>query len=120
MNQTTVIFDGGCGFCRASVRLVDRFDWFGRFAQMPFDRAMDEYPASSSWMLESGLRVAFPDGSATIGVDAVRSIMVRTPLGVPFGLMLYLPGVHALARRVYRWVASRRHGLGARCAPSGK
>lgn len=59
-----------------------------------------------------GMRVRFDDGSVVVGIDAVRSIMVRTPVGIVGGVLLYLPGIHGLGRIGYDWFAGNRHRFG--------
>ena len=106
--RPTVVFDGGCNFCRRQERRVRQLDWLGRFDTMPYDAAVLGWPEVARGTLGDGLRVRFPDGSVTVGIDAVRSIAVRMPLTALPALALWLPGIYQLGRAAYRFVAKRR------------
>ncbi|MCW2925348.1 MAG: hypothetical protein JWM98_2752 [Thermoleophilia bacterium] len=108
----TVVFDGDCAFCRRQERLVRRLDWLRRFDAVPYDAAVQVWPEVGRGTLGDGLRVRFPDGSVTVGIDAVRSIALRLPLTLLPGLLLWVPGLHALGGVGYRFVAARRSRLG--------
>jgi hypothetical protein len=100
------------------MRVVRRFDWLRRLGHMSHGEAARIFPEIDTGELEAGLRVRFPDGSLNVGVDAVRSIALRTPLGFVPALLLFLPGVHWLGARAYGWVAQRRYRLsGSTCTP---
>ncbi|MCW2955943.1 MAG: hypothetical protein JWO69_812 [Thermoleophilia bacterium] len=104
----TVVFDGGCSYCRRQEQRVRRLDWLGRFDTQPYDAAVQVWPEVARGTLGDGLRVRFADGSVTVGIDAVRSIAVRLPLTALPALLLWLPGAYHLARAAYRWKAARR------------
>ncbi|MEO6866523.1 MAG: DCC1-like thiol-disulfide oxidoreductase family protein [Gaiellales bacterium] len=104
----TVVFDGGCSFCRRQERLIKRLDWLGRVTTLPYDFAVEQWPEISRGALGDGLRVRFPDGSVTIAIDAVRSIAVRMPLTALPALLLWVPGIRGLAALAYGFVARRR------------
>lgn len=106
--RPTVVFDGGCGFCRRQERRIRRLDWMRRFDTRTYDEAVLEWPEVGRGTLGDGLRVRFADGSVTVGIDAVRSIAVRLPLTALPGLLLWLPGIHQLGRFGYGFVAKRR------------
>jgi predicted DCC family thiol-disulfide oxidoreductase YuxK len=113
-----VIFDDTCRMCTRSVRFVRAFDWLRRFEYAGFSEAAMQHPEVAASSLDDGLRARFPDGSMTVGIDAVRSIMVRTPLGALVGWTLYVPPIRAVARRVYCEIARRRH-TSCRLVPRG-
>ena len=109
MRDTLVIFDDTCSMCTRSVRFVRAFDWLARFRYTGFSTAAANIPELSAANLESGLRVRLADGSFRVGIDAVRSIAMRTPLGALLAWLLYVPPVHRIGDRAYRAVAARRH-----------
>lgn len=117
MARALVIFDDTCRMCTRSARLVRAFDWLHRLDTIGFTQAVVLHPDVAARELDEGLRVRFPDGSMTIGIDAVRSIAIRTPLGALVAWLLYVPPVRALGARLYAWVAARRHGACELTAP---
>jgi predicted DCC family thiol-disulfide oxidoreductase YuxK len=106
--RPSVVFDGGCSFCRKQERRIRRLDWLGRFDTRTYDDAVEVWPEVGRGALGDGLRVRFPDGSVTIGVDAVRSIAVRLPLTALPALLLWIPGLHGIGAWGYGIVARRR------------
>ena len=110
-----VVYDDTCGMCRRSVRWVRRLDWLRRLDDLGYSVAVERYPEIGRGALGDGLRVRYPDGSVTLGVDAVRAIGIRTPLGALGAWTLYLPGLHALGARGYAEIAKRRRPEGAAC-----
>lgn len=110
-----VVYDDTCPMCRGSVRWVRRLDWLRRLDDMGYSVAVERYPEIGRGQLGDGLRVRFADGTVVLGVDAVRSIAIRTPLGVLGAWALFLPGVHGLGERAYARVAARRRPEGTAC-----
>lgn len=106
--KPTVVFDGGCAFCRRQERRIGLLDWLHRFHSVPYDAAVQAWPEVARGTLGDGLRVRFPDGTVTVGIDAVRSIAVRLPLTAIPALLLWVPGLHRLGDLAYRFIASRR------------
>ena len=110
-----VVYDDACGMCRRSVRWVRRLDWLRRLDDMGYSQAVARFPEIGRGALGDGLRVRYPDGTVALGVDAVRAIAIRTPLGAVGAWTLYLPGLHGLGARAYAGVARRRRPEGAAC-----
>ena len=106
--RATVVFDGGCAFCRRQERHIRRLDWLRRFDTQPYDAAVQVWPEVGRGTLGDGLRVRFPDETVTVGIFAVRSIAVRMPLTALPGLLLWVPGIRQLGAIAYGWVAARR------------
>lgn len=108
--RVLVVFDDMCGVCQGAVGFVKRFDWLHRFEFEGYTTAMLAYPEIAASDLDEGVRARFPaDGSITVGIDAVRSIAMRTPLGALWAWTLYIPPVRWLGRKAYCWFAARRH-----------
>lgn len=106
--RPTVVFDGGCSYCRRQERRIRRLDWFRTFDALAYDEAVLVWPEIARGTLGDGLRVRFPDGSVTVGIDAVRSIALRLPLTALPALVLWVPGLRQLGARAYDRVATRR------------
>jgi hypothetical protein len=97
------------------MRMLRALDWLRRLDRLGYSEAVVRYPELGRGALGDGLRVRFPDGSVALGVDAVRSAAIRTPLGALVAWPLYLPGLHGIGARLYARVAARRMALGGAC-----
>jgi len=115
VGKPIVIYDDRCGMCRRSARMVRRFDWLRRLDDMGYSEAEARFPEVARGAVGEGLRVRYPEGSVAIGIDAVRAIALRTPLGAPFAWVLYLPGLHARGALGYAQIAKRRNPEGEAC-----
>jgi predicted DCC family thiol-disulfide oxidoreductase YuxK len=107
-SRPIVVYDGSCGMCRRSVRLVQRLDWLHRFDLQAYDDAIRCYPEVARGVLDDGLRVRFPNHTVTVGMPAVRSIGMRLPATMLGAWLLYLPGFSWLGAKVYRWISRHR------------
>jgi len=114
-SKPIVVYDDTCGMCRRSVRWVRRLDWLRRLDDLGYSVAVERYPELARGALGDGLRVRYPNGSVALGIDAVRAIAIRTPLGVLGAWALYLRPVHALGGRAYGGIARRRRPTGVAC-----
>ena len=114
-----LIFDDRCGFCRKSVLLLRRLDWFGAIEFVPLGQAAElmERHAITSQAMETAMHYISPLGQVTNGAEAFRVFGKKVPLLFPCALFLHLPFALPLAKVVYRKVAARRHALsrGLRC-----
>lgn len=110
-----VLFDGDCAFCQKSVSILKKLDWFHR---LHFQSARDKQsmppsavPLDQTRMLEE-MHVVTPNRqSAYAGFSAFRWMAWRLPLTVLIAPLLYIPGVHCLGNKTYRWVARNRFKL---------
>lgn len=108
MDRDICYFDGLCGMCRRTTRMLRSLDWQNRLvfedftkldaAQMPvlYEQAM------------LGMPLRTVDGRVLVGYPAIRRALMQTPLGALVAWILYLPGVSWIGRRVYNWVARNR------------
>ena len=114
-----LIFDDRCGFCRKSVLLLRRLDWFGAIEFVPLGQAAElmERHAITSQAMETAMHYISPLGQVTNGAEAFRVFGKKVPLLFPSAMFLHLPFALPLAKVVYRKVAARRHALsrGLRC-----
>jgi len=112
--RPTLIYDGDCGFCRRSVDLLQRWDREQRIALIPFqDQArMAAFgiplPALAAAM---HLILPAPDGRVLAGADAVPELLRLLPGKRWLAWGFRVPGVLPVARRLYAWIARRRHCL---------
>ena len=111
MAELTILYDGACGLCRASVARVRRMDPHGRvetldlhdssvatrFPQVDFDEAMRLMQAVD------------PAGRVYSGADAWARIGLALPGWKLIAWLLLVPGIHFAAQRVYAWIARNRY-----------
>lgn len=112
-DRWTLIFDGECGVCRASVELLRRWDKEGRLSFAPFQdpEALAPLPKIPRAELEQAMHLVSPDRSVLKGAAALPAILRLVPGGAPLALLSRLPGAPWLAACVYRIVARNRHRL---------
>ena len=110
--QLTLVFDGTCGFCMRSVRLLKALDRDRRVTAVPFQRS--GVPLSVGLTVEECEATAWaiaPDGGRYQGAEAVNAV-VAAALGVRVPLLLYsLPGMKQLQDFTYYLVAFNRSRL---------
>jgi predicted DCC family thiol-disulfide oxidoreductase YuxK len=103
-------FDGVCGMCTRSVTAIARWDRTGAVQLKPFQEAgsaaalgvSDEVMRRSSWWLDSS-------GAVYGGAEGINAAL-SAALGTRLPLLVYrVPGIGALQRLVYRYVASHRY-----------
>lgn len=108
-----VLFDGRCGFCKASVRFLRALDWRHRLLFVNFyDPAVraQHAPTIDLRELQKAMHVKSVDGSFSKGFYAFRMLAWELPLLLILVPFLYVPGVPMIGERVYGWVAGhRRH-----------
>ena len=110
--RPTVVYDGSCGLCRDMVGLVSRQDPGHRIALVPFqDEAQVTALGLALPSVAAALHLVLPDGRVFAGADAVEELSKLLRGFRWAALMFALPGVRPIARRVYGWVARRRHCL---------
>jgi predicted DCC family thiol-disulfide oxidoreductase YuxK len=113
--KDTLYYDGQCGMCRRSVRVLKRLDWFGRLAYQDSTVLSDEELPVSRESSLTGMPMRTKDGETLLGFPAVRRAMRRTPIGFLPALILHIPGVSHVGRRVYDAFAAGRARDGVSC-----
>lgn len=103
-------FDGVCGMCTRSVAAIARLDRTGALEIRPFQEpgtaevlgVSDETMRRSSWWRDSS-------GAVYGGAEGINAAL-SAALGNRLPLLIYrLPGVGAVQRLIYRYVASHRY-----------
>lgn len=103
-----VVYDGKCGFCTTFKQWMEWLDWFDRFGWIDLHEA--DYSALPVTEEEAVAAMQVICGDHVYsGFYATRRILRSIPLLLPLALLMYIPGVPFLGRRVYRWVARQRH-----------
>jgi len=104
----TLYYDGQCGLCARSAALLRALDWLRRLRFVDMGRTdPSNLPIAYERALEA-IPMRTRDGRTLVGYEAMRRALVQTPLGFLPSLLMYLPGISHVGRRVYRWVAANR------------
>ena len=112
VDRATLIYDGECGFCREAVARVARWDREHRIALVPFqDEARVARFAIPLPALAAAMHLVLPDGRTFAGADATAEVLRLLPGKRWLAWVFLIPGVLPIARRVYAWIARRRHCL---------
>jgi predicted DCC family thiol-disulfide oxidoreductase YuxK len=105
-----VIFDGKCGFCRASVHFLKKLDWLGKleFVSLTDPRALAIAPGVTKEDFEKAVYCVSNKGKITSAARCFRFMAIRVPLLFPLGLLLWFPGMIWIAEKIYEWIANHR------------
>jgi len=101
-------FDGRCGFCRRSARVLRRLDWLNR---LEFVDLTSIPPAELPVPIEAALKgmpLRTRAGRILLGFPAIRHALLQTPLGFLPALLMWVPGLSQVAAMVYEWIAANR------------
>ena len=112
-----IYYDGACQACRASADAIRTRDRRARIQLV--DIAADSFSAEaegvSAARVEQELHARLADGRLLSGVDALFVIADALPSLALLRWLGRVPGVRALGRPVYRWLAARRYALTGAC-----
>lgn len=109
--RVAALFDGECGVCTQSAAWFGRRDTAGRIQRLDLrdPDAAARFPTLDPVAVRALMHVVHPDGRVTIGLDAVRAVLVELPGAWPFvARVLGIPGVHFVAEFFYRAFARNR------------
>jgi predicted DCC family thiol-disulfide oxidoreductase YuxK len=118
----TLLFDGHCPLCLASVERLREMDGDRRLEYLPNQdpTVRDRFPNLSPEMLNGSLHLVDSEGEVWEGAEALEQIVLLLPRYAWLGRLFSLPLVRPLARIAYRFVARNRYRLncGDHCSPS--
>ncbi len=108
----TLIYDGECGICQQAVALLRRWDREHRLRFVPFQdgSAVARFGIALP-ALAAAMHLILPDGRVYAGADATPELLRLFPGKRWLAPVFRFPGVLPLARRLYAWIAIRRHCL---------
>lgn len=111
MPELTVLFDGACGLCRASVARLRRVDRGGRIALLDLHDpdAAARFPQVNREEAMRLMQAVDSRGRVFSGADAWARIGLALPGWKLVAWLLLVPGVHFAARLIYAWVARNRY-----------
>jgi len=112
--KPVVVYDGECSFCLRQIERIKVRDRRSQFEFVPRQSpGLDErFPRLADDDFNSGMRLVTPEGEILVGADALYHIVRRLPIWGKVAWIYRLPGLNALARLVYRWIAANRQRLG--------
>ena len=108
----TLIYDGDCGVCQRAVTLLRRWDREHVLRFVPFqDQAAVARFGIALPALAAAMHLISPDGGVYAGADSIPELLGLLPGKRWVAPLFLLPGVLPIARRIYAWIAQRRHCL---------
>ncbi len=108
----TLLYDGRCGFCQASVKRLVAMDPFGYLDPVDFHTVPDLarlHPSLTSERCHSRMQLIAPSGRLSEGFFVVRRLSLKLPMLWPLSPWFFLPGSGWIGQRVYDWVARHRY-----------
>jgi predicted DCC family thiol-disulfide oxidoreductase YuxK len=114
--KLNVIYDGDCGFCRRSLRVVAAFDSRNalRFHDARLSDTLEKFPELRGVDLEDAMYVVVAGEPVYRGFFAFRRLIWSNPSTWIFIPLFYFPGARFFGPRVYAWVARNRNRFGCR------
>ena len=112
--QNRLIYDGQCGFCRASIKRVGVADLFLRIKFIDFHQVADFkelHPQLTREKCLSQMYLIETDGCLCGGFEAFRRLCLILPMFYILIPIVYLPGMGIVGPRMYQWVAKNRYLL---------
>lgn len=111
MAELTVLYDGSCSLCRASVARVQRFDRRRRieFLSLHDPSAQARFPQIDREVAMRWMQAVDTHGHIWSGADAWARIGLLLPGWNLLAWVLLLPGVRWIAAKIYTWIALNRY-----------
>jgi predicted DCC family thiol-disulfide oxidoreductase YuxK len=118
----TIVYDGHCGFCLRSLKIVRVFDLFGalRFFDSHDPDTYRRFPVLRDTNVNEAMYALADAEPPYAGFFAFRRLIWSSPLTWLFIPLFYFPGSTLFGPRIYAWVARNRSKLGCRteiCVP---
>lgn len=109
--KLTVLYDGNCGLCRASVARLRRMDRGSRIAQLDLHdpEATTRFPQIDREEAMRLMQAVDSRGRVFSGADAWARIGLALPGWNLVAWLLFVPGIHGVASLVYGWIARNRY-----------
>jgi predicted DCC family thiol-disulfide oxidoreductase YuxK len=110
VNRLTVLFDGSCSLCRASVARARRFNFQNRieFPDLHDPQAAVRFPQVDREEAMRWMQAVDSRGRVFRAVRAWARIGLLLPGWSLLAWILLVPGIYWLASKIYSWVARNR------------
>ena len=106
--QPTLIYDGGCGFCRKWVERARIMDRRHAVKIVPLqDAGASVVAGRPAAALRRAVHLVRPDGAVFAGAAAAREFFRYVPGGWLVRAIGVIPGIMPVAERTYEFVAKR-------------
>jgi predicted DCC family thiol-disulfide oxidoreductase YuxK len=109
--QLTVLFDGSCSLCGASITSVRPRDVRGviEFLDLHDPNIIRRFPSVDIGQAMRSMQAVDSQGRVYTGVDAWAKIGLHLPSWNLVAWILLVPGVHWVAHVIYGWIARNRY-----------
>jgi predicted DCC family thiol-disulfide oxidoreductase YuxK len=110
--RLTLIYDGSCGFCRMSVRVLKTMDIFDALRKVNYhteNTLQALHTRLTPQICHGQLHVVGRNGSLYGGFGAFRRMMLELPMLWPFVPIAYIPGMVVPGNLVYKIIAKNRY-----------
>lgn len=111
MAELTILYDGSCSFCRASVARLRRYDTQHRIEALDLHdpTAQARFPQVDREQAMRLMQAVDSHGRAWGGVEAWARIGLLLPGWKLVAWLPLLPGIRWIAAGVYGWIARNRY-----------
>jgi predicted DCC family thiol-disulfide oxidoreductase YuxK len=111
MPELAVLYDGSCSICRASATRVRRFDTAQRIELLDLHdpTALQRFPQIDREAALRLMQAVDLRGRVYNGADAWARIGLLLPGWKVAAWLLFVPGIHWIAVKIYAWVARNRY-----------
>lgn len=119
--RDTVLYDGHCRFCTASINSLRRLDGKDRlrYVSLHDPSVSADFPDLTSDQMMKEMWIATPDGRRFPGADAIRYLSRKLPILYPLAPIMHFPGMMPIYRFIYRWIARNRYRIAGKNCDEG-
>lgn len=113
--KVIILWDGDCSFCKKSVLVAKKFDWFNRFIIINSNNKDLHKKYLKGWDgdIDKGLWAKGIDSNENhVGFDGFRRMLWVMPMFWIILPLLYIPFVPTIGRIIYAWIAKNRYRFG--------
>jgi predicted DCC family thiol-disulfide oxidoreductase YuxK len=109
-----IIYDGQCGFCVRSLKIVRRFDVYRtlRFHDSHRADTLADFPSLSEVKVDEAMYTLVEGEPLYSGFYAFRRLIWNSPLTWILIPIFYFPGAGFFGTRIYAWIARNRSSFG--------
>jgi predicted DCC family thiol-disulfide oxidoreductase YuxK len=109
--EVTILYDGACNLCRASVAKLRRLDPQGRVETLDLHNpdVPKRFPQVNADEAMRLMQAVDSQGRVYSGSDAWARVLLALPGWKLIAWLLLVPGIRFVAQRIYAWVARNRY-----------